>query len=214
MQDTNTTRLISKIKSNPGSGRLVRQVQTASNSIHTRVTSVPQILQSNADPSLGILFVNMPATQNSAATLPVISGTSSHNAKGQPAYYNGLVYTHATLLGLAFVIVFPFGVIALRWKWQIAVRAHWIIQVTAAVAATVGFVLAITLSATGVQYSDFNQGHQVLGLIVIAMLSLQVLSGYGHHSQHKKTGRRNRTSYLHMALGRVVIYAGMVNAIL
>ena len=156
----------------------------------------------------------MTATQNSAATYPTISGISSVSAKGQPNYYNGIVYAHAVLLGVAFVVVFPFGVIGLRWKWSIAFKVHWILQVIATTAAYIALAVAITLSITGVEYSDFDEGHQMLGIIVISLLSLQVLFGYLHHQRFKKTGRRTVPSYLHIGLGRVVIYAGMVNAIL
>ena len=156
----------------------------------------------------------MPFTTSAQATLPTIVGTSSIHAKGQPSYYDGLVYTHAILLGVAFVIVFPFGVIGLRWKWRVAFKLHWIFQVIATAAAYIGLAIAVTLSVVGIEYSDFNQGHQVLGLIVVGLLSLQVLFGYVHHQKYKKVGHRTVPSYLHIGLGRIVIYAGMVNAIL
>lgn len=156
----------------------------------------------------------MPFTKSALATLPAIVGTSSTHAKGQPSYYDSLVYTHAILLGMAFIIVFPFGVIGLRWKCRVAFKLHWILQVTATAAAYIGLVTAITLSMVGIEYSDFDQGHQVLGLIVVGLLSLQVLFGYVHHQKYKKVGHRTVPSYLHIGLGRIVIYAGMVNAIL
>lgn len=156
----------------------------------------------------------MAATQNSIVSIPSISGTSSVSAKGQPGYYNAVVYTHAILLGVAFVVVFPFGVIGLRWKWRIAFKVHWILQVIATTAAYIGLAVAVTLSVTGIEYSGFDQGHQILGLIVISLLSLQVLLGYLHHQRFKKVGHRTVPSYLHVGLGRVIIYAGMANAIL
>jgi hypothetical protein len=164
--------------------------------------------------SPGVFFANMPFTTSAQATLPTIVGTSSIHAKGQPSYYDGLVYTHAILLGVAFVIVFPFGVIGLRWKWRIAFQMHWILQVIATAASYIGLAIAITLSVVGIEYSDFNQGHQMLGLIVVGLLSLQVLVGYIHHQKYKEVRKRTVPSYLHIGLGRIVIYAGMINAIL
>src|SRR4051794_29682730 len=101
----------------------------------------------------------MPATQNDLATLPSITGTSNLHATGQPEYYHDLVYTHAVLLGIAFVIIFPLGVIGLRWNWRMAFKGHWILQAIASVAAYIGAALAIWLSVVGVEYSDFDQGH-------------------------------------------------------
>jgi hypothetical protein len=156
----------------------------------------------------------MPFTRHVLATLPTIVGTSSIHAKGQPSYYDGLVYTHAILLGVAFVIAFPLGVISLRWKWRIAFTSHWILQAIATAAAYIGLAIAITLSVVGIEYSDFDQGHQILGLIVVGLLSLQVVFGYVHHQKYKKVGHRTVPSYLHIGLGRIVIYVGMVTAIL
>ena len=88
------------------------------------------------------------------------------------------------------------------------------LQAVATVAAYIGLAVAVTLSITGIEYSDFDQGHQVLGLIVVSLLSVQVPMGYIHHRRYRNIGRRTAASYLHIGLGRIVIYGGMVNAIL
>ncbi|KIW24021.1 uncharacterized protein PV07_09760 [Cladophialophora immunda] len=162
----------------------------------------------------GVFFVDMTATQNAVATVPSISGTSSVSAEGQPDYYHGLVYAHAILLGVAFVIVFPVGVLGLRWRWSIAFKVHWMLQLFATVGAYLGLAVAIALSITGVEYSAFDETHQILGICVVAVLSFQVVMGYIHHLNYKKVGRRTVPSHFHIWLGRVLIYAGMVNAIL
>jgi hypothetical protein len=156
----------------------------------------------------------MPSTTNEELTLPTILGTASIHAKGQPSYYNALVYIHAILLGVVFVLVFPIGVIGLRLNRSFAVKLHWLLQTLATITAYIGLAIAITLSIVGIEYSDFTQGHQILGLIVVGLLALQILLGTVHHGIYKKLGRRSISSYLHMGLGRVVIYAGMINAIL
>lgn len=156
----------------------------------------------------------MPFTTSAQETFPTIVGTSSIHAKGQPSYYHGLVYAHAVLLGIAFVIAFPTGVIALRSKFLIAFKLHWLIQAIATAASYIGLAIAIALSVVGIQYSDIDQGHQILGIVVIGFLSLQVLFGYVHHQKYKKIGRRTVSSFVHIGLGRAIIYAGMINAIL
>jgi hypothetical protein len=156
----------------------------------------------------------MPSTTSDELTLPTILGTINIHAKGQPSYYHTLVYTHAILLGVVFVILFPLGVIGLRLNRNFAFRLHWLLQTLFTVTTYVGLAVAIALSITGIQYSDFKQGHQILGLIVVGLLGLQILLGIIHHGIYKKSGRRSVPSYLHMGLGRIVIYAGMINAIL
>ncbi|EXJ53444.1 uncharacterized protein A1O5_13312 [Cladophialophora psammophila CBS 110553] len=162
----------------------------------------------------GVFFVDMPATQNAVTTLPSISGTSNVSAEGQPDYYHGLVYAHAILLGVAFVIVFPVGVLGLRWRWSIAFKVHWMLQLFATVGAYIGLAVAVAMSITGIEYAAFGETHQILGIIVVAVLSFQVVMGYIHHVNYKRAGRRTTPSYFHLWLGRVLIYAGMVNAVL
>jgi hypothetical protein len=162
----------------------------------------------------GVFFADMTkATQNSDSA-PAISGTSSVAVTSQAQYYKDLVYVHAVLLGLAFVIVFPFGVIGLRLRWRFAFRIHTILQSIATIASIIGLAVAIALSVVGVQYNSFDEAHQVLGIVIVALLATQVVGGVWHHRRFRKIGRRFAVSYAHMLLGRILIYGGMVNAIL
>ena len=156
----------------------------------------------------------MTATQNAMTTLPQISGTSNVATKTQGSSYRALVVLHALLLGIAFVVIFPLGVIGLRWKWSISFGTHWFTQSIASLASFVGLALAITLSIVGVEYDGFDEGHQILGICIVALLVLQIAAGYIHHLRFKSLGRRTRISYAHIWLGRFAIYGGMVNAIL
>lgn len=164
--------------------------------------------------NLGVFFVNMPFSTSAQGTLPTITGTSSIHAKGQPSYYHGLVTAHAVLLGIAFIGAFPAGVIVLRTRFLIAFKLHWLIQAVATAMSYIGLPIAIVLSVLGIQYSDIDEGHQILGIVVVGLVFLQVLFGYVHHKQYKENGRRTLSSFAHIGLGRAVIYAGMVNAIL
>lgn len=147
-------------------------------------------------------------------TAPTIVGTSNIAVKPQGHSYHALVIVHALLLGLAFVIVFPFGVIGLRLRWRFGFRVHSILQSLATVASIVGLAVAIALSIIGVEYNEFDETHQILGFVIIALLAGQVVGGVWHHRYFKRTGRRAAISYGHMILGRILIYGGMVNAIL
>lgn len=88
------------------------------------------------------------------------------------------------------------------------------LQLLASAASFVGLALAIVLSIIGVEYSGFDEAHQVLGLVVIALLIVQILAGVWHHRRWKETRQRSVVTYGHIFLGRILIYGGMVNAIL
>jgi hypothetical protein len=149
-----------------------------------------------------------------SGSAPSISGTSNIAVTEQGGSYTALVVLHAIILGVAFVIVFPTGILALRSGWKVAFGMHWMLQALASAASVVGLALAIALSITGVEYNDFDKTHQILGLVIIALVALQVLSGFWHHRMFKRIGRRSPVTYSHMLLGRILIYGGMVNAIL
>jgi hypothetical protein len=167
-----------------------------------------------AKTTAGIFFADMTkAIATSNATL-ALAGTSNIAVKPQGGSYKALAILHALLLGVAFVIVFPLGTIGLRSWWNLAFKVHWILQLLAAGASFVGLAVAVTLSFIGIEYNDFDETHQVLGFCVIALLVAQIIAGIWHHINFKKLGRRTVISYGHIFLGRILIYGGMVNAIL
>lgn len=145
---------------------------------------------------------------------PQISGTVNISTKAQSESYKALVVLHALLLGIAFVAVFPLGVVGLRFRWKIAFGAHWFTQSIASLASFIGLAIAIALSIVGVEYDEFTEPHQILGVCVVAVLALQLVAGYWHHLNFKKLGRRTAISYGHIWLGRIAIYGGMINSIL
>jgi hypothetical protein len=145
---------------------------------------------------------------------PTISGTSNIAVTEQSGSYTALVALHALLLGGAFVIVFPLGIIGLRIRWKWAFTIHWVLQLVASSASLVGLALAIALSIMGIEYNSFDETHQVLGIIIIALLTAQIVAGIWHHRTWKRIGGRSIITYGHMLLGRILLYAGMVNAIL
>lgn len=125
-----------------------------------------------------------------------------------------LVVVHAVLFILSFVILFPLATIALRLEWAHSFRTHWITQCVAVILSFVAFAIAIAQSVQSKAYSSFDEAHQILGIIVTACLLIQVFLGFRHHIIFKAIRSRTWFSYTHMVFGRVVIYAGMVNAVL
>ncbi|CAD6583608.1 MAG: hypothetical protein ASARMPREDX12_001319 [Alectoria sarmentosa] len=167
----------------------------------------------NQHASYGNFFVDMTAAQSdSATTAPNISGTSSTNTKALSSSFSALVVVHAIALAGSFLLLFPFGVILLRWFGSF--KFHWMLQVAASAICLIGFFCAIALSVIDPQFKSFNQAHQILGIIAVAMLLPQVYLGYSHHRNYKKLGQRTAISHLHFWAGRLVVVLGMVNAVL
>lgn len=50
-----------------------------------------------------------------------------------------------------------------------------------------------------------------MGTIVVALMALQPILGWVHHSQFKKTGSRGVVSHVHVWYGRALMIIGIVN---
>ena len=154
----------------------------------------------------------MTATKASSTTAPTISGTADTGVKTVPASVPALIIIHAVCLGGAFLLLFPAGIILLRWFQS--VKLHWMMQILATTVCLVGLILAIAFSAMDPDYNKFSEGHQIIGIIVVLALVAQAVLGHLHHRGYKKYGQRNMVSHAHLWLGRVAIVVGMVNAVL
>ena len=165
----------------------------------------------------GVFFANMVASQVMADDLepPSIRGTSNVEISTQPKSYRLLVLTHSILMGSAFVLIFPFGIIGLRLNLRNkGFTVHWILQRIAFIAVIGGFGIAITMSIVGIEYSHFREPHQIVGMAMFFLVTLQGFLGHAHHLRFKLYNKRTVFSYAHMALGRIVVYGGTVNAVL
>lgn len=56
-----------------------------------------------------------------------------------------------------------------------------------------------------------DHAHQVIGLILLAVLFFQPILGWLHHLAFKKHSRRGVWSYLHLWIGRIVVTLGIIN---
>ena len=158
--------------------------------------------------------MSMPDTVATSDTdIPVISGTSSSNSvTALPSFVPYLITIHAILLAGSFVLLFPLGVIILRWFGH--VKWHWITQLFAAASCTVGLGVAVGFSRMDPEFSSFSQPHQIIGIVAVTALFAQAYFGYAHHLGFKRTGRRTAISYLHLWTGRLVVPLGMLEACL
>ena len=61
------------------------------------------------------------------------------------------------------------------------------------------------------QTSGYNSAHQIIGLVVFALLAFQALGGLLHHILFRR-GKKTIIGKVHMVLGFCLIILGIVNA--
>lgn len=116
---------------------------------------------------------------------------------------------HGVLGCLAFAFFFPVGAIILRLiPGRLAVWLHAAWQVFGWLAALTTLGMGVWL-AKGTSYIETY--HAIIGIFVIASISIQPITGFIHHSMFKKVGRRTGWSYAHMYWGIPIISLGAIN---
>ncbi|KAI1090658.1 iron reductase domain protein [Rostrohypoxylon terebratum] len=121
--------------------------------------------------------------------------------------HNLMLHAHGIIMSIAFLFIFPLGVIAMRSGRLKAFKYHWAIQLIASV-----FTIAGALPALVLDYK-IRHFHQVFGIILVACLDLQGILGWRHHMIFLRLRRRTWLSYSHMYLGRFVMLGGWTNLI-
>ena len=157
--------------------------------------------------------MDMTAALSTSTNVPTINGTTNSHVREQPGSVATLVIIHAILLGGSFMFLFPIGILGLRWRGG-SFKFHWIFQSITTALCVLGLILAIIFSVIGIDYAAISTYHQIIGIIAVTVLPCQMLYGYLHHQNYKKTGHRTVVSYIHMWTGRFVVLLGMLNTIL
>ncbi|KAL4880206.1 hypothetical protein BJY04DRAFT_82004 [Aspergillus karnatakaensis] len=117
---------------------------------------------------------------------------------------------HGIVMGLAFAVLFPLGAILLRLiRSKAGVYIHIAIQLLA-------FVLMIAGLATGIRVGKIldrlhNNGHTILGTVIVVFLLFQPFIGFWHHRQFKKTQTKGVWSHAHVWVGRIFLLLGIIN---
>ncbi|OJI97052.1 hypothetical protein ASPVEDRAFT_49116 [Aspergillus versicolor CBS 583.65] len=140
---------------------------------------------------------------------------------GPPQLPPGIIYedlhlvpafakAHGLTMGIAFTIVFPLGAILLRViRSKFGVRAHIVSQL-------LGYALMIAGLATGIRVGRIldrlhNNGHTILGTVVVVFLLIQPFIGFWHHYQFKKTQSAGIWTHVHIWVGRLFLLLGIIN---
>ncbi|KAI1101458.1 iron reductase domain protein [Jackrogersella minutella] len=169
----------------------------------------------------GNFYVDMAMSLNAwpspPTSAPIIPGVHSIGVSNSPvmspAYgiawlkNNPVLHLHGILMGVAFLFIFPSGVLAMRSGRTKAFKYHWILQLVASSFVAVGFVLGVTL---GRKIDTF---HQILGITLVAFLGIQSVLGWRHHMVFLRIRRRTWLSHSHIWLGRLMMIGGWSNLI-
>ncbi|ORY65457.1 uncharacterized protein BCR38DRAFT_368758 [Pseudomassariella vexata] len=119
---------------------------------------------------------------------------------------------HAIMMIFCFFGLMPFGILILRVGGF--VRWHAINQGLALIGVTVGVALGIHISFFYNRSKNFNDPHQIIGLVVFILIFGQLVLGFLHHRFYKKTQQPTKLAPVHVWLGRLLIVLGVTNAFL
>ncbi|KAI1165582.1 hypothetical protein F5B18DRAFT_610236 [Nemania serpens] len=150
-----------------------------------------------------------------AAGVPQIPASANVTSVGsvqqseETGYVDKKAILHAVLMILAFVGVWPFGILVLRVGGS--VRWHAINQAVAFGLVVIGAIIGFVISTSYTRSSKFNTAHQIVGIFVFIFVIAQLVLGYLHHRIYKKTQQPTKMAPIHVWLGRVVILLGIVN---
>lgn len=116
---------------------------------------------------------------------------------------------HGVIGCVTFALLFPLGGILLRLlPGRLSLWLHAIWQILALCLAIVTLGMGVWL-AKGTAYIETY--HAILGMLVIAGVCLQPVTGWLHHRLFKKSGTRGAMSYLHRYWGIGAITLGTIN---
>lgn len=163
-------------------------------------------------------YLGKPTTSDLLAHLTIDPSTKLLGTSTQPLSASGwldkvtsnpLPKTHAFFMTIAFLILFPLGVLLIRSPGN-AFKKHWLVQALASTFTLAGAGVGLYMTGRHIP-STF---HQWLGLVITLLLVVQVILGWRHHIDFLRIRRRTWISYGHIWLGRWAVVAGWVNVIL
>ncbi|PWY93961.1 CBD9-like protein, partial [Aspergillus sclerotioniger CBS 115572] len=131
-----------------------------------------------------------------------------------PKNMKQVLIAHATLMGLAFGILFPLGAVLMPIPISsLPVRKiflHAGIQLFALGVTLAGFGAGVYIAHAAGQLSN---PHPIIGIVVVGVLVLvQPVLGIVQHREYKKTGNPGgKVGVLHRWVGRGVVVLGMIN---
>lgn len=147
-------------------------------------------------------------SKNRISSPPQVSGpdnSDSSDESGQAS--NKMITAHGTLASVIFLVLFPMGAMVVRLL-NLPVWFHAGVQIFSYCCYIAAAGLGIYIAKTQDQLSNH---HPIIGMVLLAILSIQPLFGLLHHSYYKKLQKRTVTSHFHIWDGRIAIILGMIN---
>ena len=164
----------------------------------------------------GTFYVDMARSVNTypnAPSFPPIRpkiemlGTSDTASIMEWIIHNPTLHIHGVSMVLAFLVLFPAGVIAIRSGSPKSFKYHWVIQLVASVLTTVGVMSGFLLER------PINSVHQGVGIGIASCIGIQGVLGWRHHMDFLQIHQRTWISHSHIWLGRVMMVAGWTNLV-
>lgn len=120
---------------------------------------------------------------------------------------------HGVVMCVAYILLYPLGALLLRLVKRVPVRVHWICQSVASVLVVVGFGLGIAASQEYNRSRDYDDPHQIIGIVLLVALVVQLALGAVHHVIFKWKSKSKKTvlSRFHLVIGPLIILLAMVN---
>ncbi|KAK0634308.1 hypothetical protein B0T17DRAFT_513005 [Bombardia bombarda] len=116
---------------------------------------------------------------------------------------------HGFLMGMAFLVLFPLGVVLMRSAKGNPFKRHWVVQLVATGLAWIGAIVGMVLS----RWKMPSTTHQWIGIGIALALTVQAVLGWRHHMVFLRLRRRTWISHAHIWLGRSGLALGWVNVL-
>jgi Cytochrome domain of cellobiose dehydrogenase/Eukaryotic cytochrome b561 len=121
--------------------------------------------------------------------------------------YNPALHLHGIFMALAFLLLYPSGVIAMRSGSPKSFKYHWVIQLLASIFTILGVTAGLMLDQA------INTVHQGVGIAIASSIGIQGILGWKHDVDFLKIQQRTWISHAHIWLGRAMMLAGWSNLI-
>ena len=169
----------------------------------------------------GNFYVDMPRSINRspvAPSLPPIRpNVAAIGATDRPNSLGGTLtvlatstawHAHGFIMGVAFLLLFPAGVVALKSGASWSFKYHWMLQLAASLTVGLGVALGFFLR------KSIDTAHQRIGIGIAFCLGIQGVLGWRHHVIFLRIRRRTWLSHTHIWLGRAVMVGGWSNLVM
>lgn len=162
-------------------------------------------VKSNSNPFLG---TSQDSTNNNGNSDSSNSGGSNSGVTEQDSSASDtIINAHGIIMAIVFAILYPIGsvLMPILGRWLV----HGVVQFIAFLAMWAGFGLGYYFANS--EGTFFTNTHTRMGTIVVALLGIQPILGWIHHSSYKRYQRRTFISHVHIWYGRILMALGVVN---